>query len=218
MDFFIKLIDTIKWPSLVLIVTLIFYKPVKSLIERIKSVKTGKLGIETDPLQIQENSEKKDKLVANNNQSKVELIEKALNLFSYDTREAFKQTIKKETELDDVLNEKEKNEILFRYSEYLYIQLVNERTYSHIFGSQIRLLIHLNSAFNQTVDGVKFFFEEAVKENAEIGRYGYDKYLQFLSSHQLIIIDDNEQISITWRGRDFLKWMVEKGLTDFKPN
>lgn len=218
MDFIIKLIDTIKWPGLVFIIILVFYKPVKSLIERIKSVKTGKLGIETNSAQIQETGEKSDKLVAHNGKSQLELIEKALNLFSYDTREAFKQMIKKETEFDMVQDDRGKTELLFKYSEYLYIQLVNERVYSHIFGSQIRLLIHLNSASNQTLEDVKFFFEQAVEANAEIQRYGYERYLQFLSSHYLITIDNSSQINITWRGRDFLKWMVERGLTDMKSN
>ncbi|HEX2787663.1 MAG TPA: hypothetical protein VHP32_07135 [Ignavibacteria bacterium] len=230
-----EILQIIIWPLLVLILFIIFiflfYKPIKSLITRVKTIKGGNYGIETidsveEKIKLQEKSELPNKMtdislsVDKDGLSKIsksEELEKVLNLFSDETRSFFQTSIQNETELNSISDDKEKIDTLFKYSEVVYIKYLFGNIYQAIFGSQIKLLRHLNSATNETIDSVKTFYDEAVSKNPNLKSYPYENYIEFLSNVELVNVL-NKKISITTRGRDFLKYVVEMGLPEVKFN
>jgi hypothetical protein len=214
METFLKILEIIKWPLVAVIGIIFFYRPISGLINRVKGVKGGGYGFDTESASSQQTADK----LLKEDKSKLGNIEKALNLFSDDTRKLFQDSILLETGIEKVTNDKDKVETLKNYSEALYILLHFERIYNGIFGSQIGLLNHLNSSFNETVDSAKFFYNNAVKVNPDLAKYPYDNYIEFLEIKNLVEIKDNKAIQITWLGRDFLKFIVQMGLSDLKPN
>ena len=99
----------------------------------------------------------------------------------------------------------------------MLILILFERIYYLIFGSQIRLLQHLNSAFSAPKEEFKFYFDNTVELNPAFFKdYDYDQYLNFLIGNNLIDEDKNGIIAVSIIGRDFLKYIVEEGLSDYK--
>jgi hypothetical protein len=99
---------------------------------------------------------------------------------------------------------------------YLY-----ERTYRVIFGTQIRLLKHLNSVPFASAAELKAFHDAHLQmAGALSANYHYDfgHYLGFLTSSWLVTMVSPESYSITNFGRGFLHYMVESGLSEWRPN
>ena len=81
--------------------------------------------------------------------------------------------------------------------------------YSSIFGSQIRILERLNTLLPETRDSLQIYYNNAENLNPKFfDNYPYKNYLNFLISFNLIR-EDNENISITELGIDFLKYLTE---------
>ena len=214
METVLSVLDLLKWPLVIIVIALIFKKPITSLINSIKSIKGGKFGIETELSKKQLETQN----VLEKPKSKMTTIEKSLNLISDDTRNRIQTAIIQETELDKVKDESEKNQLLLKYSEALYVILRFERIYNLIFGSQIKLLNHLNSSIKETTESISFFYKEAVEVNPNLKEYPYKNYLAFLESEGLIIIGKENSIQISAFGRDLLKYMIDSGLSDKKYN
>ena len=211
MEILSKILEIISWPLVVIILGLIFYSPIKSLLNRIKGIKGAGYGFDTEP---GANQQEKDKLF-NSEELKIGSIKKGLNLYSDETRKFFQDVILLETEVNKIKDDKERADALKDYAEALYVILHFERIYTNIFGSQITLLQHLNSSFNETLESVKYFYDYAAKQHPEIAKYPYSDYIRFLHSRSLVHIKDST-IQISWLGRDFLKFMVQTGLSDSK--
>ena len=82
----------------------------------------------------------------------------------------------------------------------------------------IRLLQRLNSSHTETKNDLKFYYDNAVKYNAEgYKNYSYENYLNFVFQSGLILID-NDNVRITDLGKDFLRYIVEANLTVEKYN
>ena len=214
METVLSILDLLKWPLVIIIIVFIFKKSISSLINRIKSIKGGKYGIETELSKKQLETQN----VLEKPKTKMTTIEKGLNLISDDTRKRIQIAIKQETELDKVKDESEKTQLLLKYSEALYVILRFERIYNLIYGSQIKLLTHLNSSIKETTESIIFFYNDAVEVNPTLKEYPYKNYLAFLESQGLIIIGKENSIQISIFGRDFLKYMIDSGLSDLKYN
>lgn len=214
MDDTLSILEIFAWPLAIIIIVVIFLliqkKPIADLINKITGIKGGKYEFETEPGKRQ----LKTHNVLEKPVSKTEEIEKGLNLLNDETRKIFQSVIIQETELDKVESESEKNQILLKYSEALYVRLQFERVYHLIYGSQIKLLFHLNSSLNETTETVKYYYENAVKVRPGLKEYPYKNYLSFLETQALIMIGKENSINITPFGKDFLKFMIEAGLSD----
>lgn len=195
----IQLADTLKWPVIIIIGLLIFRKPIVDLINRITKVGYGNKSVEAK--QQTTASEKKIEEVSN--------IDRVVGLFRPETIEMFKEAITNESEVDNLNNSEEKIERLTNYSCILYIMRHFDIVYSDIFGSQIRILEHVNSHSSQTRESVKFFYENAKKNNPKFyENYSYEQYLNFLFNFTLLREDD-DILNITILGVDFLKYLTE---------
>ena len=212
MEMVLSILDLLKWPIAVIVIALIFRRSIKDLIGRTKKLKGGNFGLETEV------NQSGDQMGLKSSNSKLEEIEKGLHIISDDTRKHFAAQIINDTKLEEAKSEEEKAKILFAYCEALYFYFQFERVYSLIFGSQIRILNHLNSSFHETTESIKFFYDSAVERNPELSKYPYEDYLDFLKFQGLTLIGEEGSIVITSFGRDFLKFLIDSGKSDLRPN
>ena len=199
----INLFDTIKWPIVFIIVfiigLLIMRKPLVNLINRVTKVGYGNKTLEAN----QQTVVKKGK------EQETSQIDIAVGLFRPETIEMFKNAVEQETKVSKLNSDQEKVDRLTNYSCILYIKLHFDIIYNSIFGSQIRILERLNTLRPETKDSLKYYYEFAEKNNPSFfENYPYKKYLDFMFEFNLII-KENDVISITILGVDFLKYLTE---------
>ncbi len=90
-------------------------------------------------------------------------------------------------------------------------------TYALIFGSQIRGLVELAARRRVSADDALSFYNEAISQNREFYQgYGFGGWLGFLKRNDLIAQDD-EGVTITEIGEDFLRWLQAMRLPTNKP-
>lgn len=195
----IQLIDTLKWPFLIIICLLIFRRPLVDLINRITKVGYGSKSFEAN--QQTTASEKKSEEISQ--------IDRVVGLFRPETIEMFREAVSNEAEVSRLKTPDEKIERLTNYGCLLYIMRHFDNVYNNIFGSQIRILEYLNSHSKQTPDSIRFFYENAIKSHLKFyENYSYEEYLNFLIDFNLIR-KDGEILNITILGIDFLKYLTE---------
>lgn len=197
------------WPIVVLIIVLMLKKTIINLLERINKI--GFAGVAAEAVQQKENAERIVPEQGPKNQTKNEVLEKGLGIFSDYTLERASNVVDDESKVKTFETTEAKVEILHKYSQALYLILNFERFYNLIYGSQLYILERVNT-HAETRDSLKRFYDSAVKSYPEFySNYSYDQYLEFLITRELIIFDEKENSSITWLGRDFLKFLVETG-------
>jgi hypothetical protein len=195
----IHLIDTIKWPIVVIIAILFLVKPIKNLINRITKVGYGDKSIEASQQTLSKKIE----------QQEISAIDRAIGLFRPETIDMFVNAVEEETELTQLNTNEEKLERLKNYSTIIYIMRHFDSIYTSIFGSQIRILERLNTLRPENRDSLNFYYENARNFNPKFyENYTYENYLNFLFSYNLIREDDGI-IQITILGVDFLKYLTE---------
>jgi hypothetical protein len=87
-----------------------------------------------------------------------------------------------------------------------------------IWGSQLELLLHVNSSFNGVVvDDLKIFYEKAAAaHSAGLKDYPFDNYLGFLVNSGLLI-RTNGRVYITPFAKEFLAHLARTGATYGRP-
>ncbi len=210
MSFFTENLKTIAWPTVCLTILFVLKEPLIELIKRINKIGNDKTGVY---LESTINVPQKDNQpIESNGGISNDLINKVLNLVSKATLESVENSIKQETDLDNISTESEKKDLLFNYSKALYLVKEFREIYQIIFGSQIKLLQSLNGSKNDNEKSLLTFYESAsLKYPEAYNNYKYSQYLHFLEVNNLIKRDDNDIIVITIFGRDFLKFITENG-------
>ena len=209
----LELLKILIWPIIVIIIVLILKKTIINLLNRISKIGFAGVGAEVSQ-QKQENVEnglpEHGKKIENTNEN----IEKTLGLFSQLTINKAISVVNDESKVNEIKVDAEKIETLHKYSQALYLILSFERIYNVIFGSQLYILERINTTNNETKDSLKRYYENAQKkENEFYSTYSYDDYFNFLVNNDLLLINESETCSITFLGRDFLKYLVENGKT-----
>lgn len=97
-DSIITIIDTLKWPILLLIIFLFLSKPIKNLINRMTKVGHGGTTLEANQQVATINQEIRE----------VTNVERALGLFRTETIEGFKELVEKETVLKNFQHQNKK--------------------------------------------------------------------------------------------------------------
>ena len=87
-----------------------------------------------------------------------------------------------------------------------------------IWGSQLELLLHVNSSFNGAlVDDLKVFYEKAAAAHSTgLKDYPFDNYLGFLVNSGLLI-RTNGRVYITPFAKEFLAHLARTGATYARP-
>lgn len=218
-ELIIDLLKVIAWPIVVLITIYLLKESLRDLIKRIRKIGNDSVGIEASASSEQSSVSNTNPLSVLSKKSSNETIEKALGLFNQETLVYFKEFVKTETQLESITNHEERESTLFRYSQVLYLILHFNRIYSHIFGSQLDLLQALNGSPNETRESLRVFYTNAKSQNPKFfENYSYEQYLEFLRQNNLIRIDNTNKVEIMDLGKDFLKYIIETGLTMEKLN
>jgi len=193
------LINIIKWPIVILLIFLILSKTISNLINRITKFGIGNKSFEASQQTINQKTDMQES----------SLIDRAIYLFQPETIQLFKDAVAQETEIEKLRTDVEKIDRLTNYSCFIYLMRHFDIIYNAIFGSQIRILEKLNTLRPATRDSLKFYYELAKNSKIEFfENYSYDQYLDFLFSYSLIREDD-DKISLTILGSDFLKYLTE---------
>lgn len=214
-----EILKTTAWPVVSLITLFVLKAPISDLIRRFKKIGYDKAGIEIESQNLQKEDKEKTRIEILGKESNNANIEKALALFRPETIEFFENAVKQETSLDSIKTSEEKEKVLYRYSQALYLIMHFNKIYETIFGSQLRLLQILNGSVNEDKSSLSFIYENAKKRDPKFyENYSNDQYLEYLKSFGLILFETNGKIVITILGRDFLKYIIETGLSTEKLN
>ncbi len=183
----------------------ILRKPLSNLIDRIRNI-SGK-GIDTTGLQPQQVKEKQ--------QSPLEDVMKAFDsvvLLEYEKR------IKEDIDKLGLTNPEEAKKVLIRQLATTQITLTCEIIYKTIYGSQLKILEHLNTRrlVGDTLENIKQFYDAAVAKYPEWYKgYSFDDYIRYLKDRLLINVEEGK-VKITVLGVEFLGYLIKEGLNKEK--
>lgn len=109
-------------------------------------------------------------------------------------------------------------EALIRHAAFIRLEAGHEWMHARLFGSQIAALKLLNGMDSLPLDNIKDFAAKYISEWPDElkVRYGFDGWLSFLSNNRVITVQD-DRVSISELGRDLLRYMLEKRLSEMKP-
>ncbi|WP_395058308.1 hypothetical protein [Flavobacterium sp.] len=147
-------------------------------------------------------------------------VDKALLKFSNSTNEKVSQIIQNETKINDLTDINQKYDRIYNYSKLLIIIKSAEKIHHMIYGSQIRILQRLNHSITEKIEDLEFYYDNAAKYNPKLFKdYPYREYLNFLVINELVLMNENEQtLTITDMGKDFLRYIIESNLSSEKLN
>lgn len=191
------------WPITVLImfsiIIVVFYKPLRSFLERINSLKLP-YGIESSIKQDTNNLKKSDTVA-----------DEILKVFDNQLMILQEQRIRANISLDKIQAPDDKIKVLLKYLTGMTINALFEKAYYYIYGTQIQLLESINSKpEGELKSNLKMYFDKSVDMQPIPDGSNYDSYLNFLKYYDLIeIADDRIKISLT--GREFLAFLIHAG-------
>lgn len=201
--------ESLLWPATVLILgliaLLIFKKPITRLIDRTEKV--SKEGIQARATQEQQLKEKQ-----------VSKVDEFLKVYDNQLLLETEKLIKANLDALQPRDSEEREKFLLRNFAGLVITQAFDRTYYLIYGSQIAALQYLsdNRLSPQTVKNILPFYEEVVKNYQDLyAHYPFDGWLGFLTTTSLVQRNGND-VGITVRGKEFLKFLIEQGYSTIK--
>lgn len=111
-------------------------------------------------------------------------------------------------------NPSNREEFYFKLITVGLIVFTYEEVWSHIYRSQVLLLLGLNRGPLSVVKA-REYYDKAVSDPANniYPEYLFGPWLAFLQRNLLIFQHPSDMIEITPRGRDFLKYLVHKGFS-----
>jgi hypothetical protein len=193
------------WPAAVVIIAVVFMaifkKPLERLLDRTKKI--GSTGLDATA-SAQETSIDRRPTGAD------ELLAQFEDEFLVDQEGLIRQ------ELDHrrIDNPAERERVLTRLLAGAYIHSRFERTYHLIFGSQLSVLQELNAMGTaHRNNGREVYAVATVLSPDFYANYSFDQWLNFMVSQVLVRVDDGDAVSITVAGREFLKFVVQQGLS-----
>jgi hypothetical protein len=96
----------------------------------------------------------------------------------------------------------------------LDVQLVHERNYNSIFGSQLNLLAQMNVDLGVPSSVAKGIYETAKAANPEVYRtYTFEQWIGFLQNAGLCATAPNDHYVLTAYGRGLLKYILDRHIS-----
>lgn len=218
------------WPLVGLVLgvlaLVLFRQPLSRFLDRAQKI--GTTGIEASPLR-QEAGEVKpsiaDKLLetyANVPQKPGEVKSSPANEFLKVFDNAL--LVKREDQIREELKKRniqgaDRERVLLRFLAALVLVGEFDRVYVLIWGSQIGALQEVNAAGANGINIERLqaaWYEDAAKREPETYRqYSFDQWLGFLVESSLIT-RDAQKVTIRPEGREFLRYVIERGYSIFK--
>lgn len=216
-ELILDFISSIFWPLITIIIFFFLKEPIKNLINNIKKIGYGGTALETNLSNNQKEDSSIFELLGDGND--VSYIDNALNKFSEVSLEQADQIIENETKISEVEGYQNKYERLYKYSKLLVLIKSFEKVYDSIYGSQIRFIQRLNHTSVESKTSLKLYYDNAKNSYPEAYKvYKYEDYLNYLKISGLINMEENnENIQITFFGKDFLRYLLEANLSVEKP-
>jgi hypothetical protein len=98
------------------------------------------------------------------------------------------------------------------------IQLVHEKNYNLIFGSQITLLAQMNTDAGVPPDTARSIYDTAKSAFPDLYRtYSYEQWIGFVQGSGLCTVAPSGNYVLTAFGRGFLKYILDRHLPVNKP-
>jgi len=201
----VSTLTALAWPTAAVIAMFIFRKPITSLLYRVQKVSTS--GIEaTPPRQEPTSPELKPSSAADRKMFD--------NAFLVQREELIRLDLERRG-----IASAERERSLIRFLAAAGIMVQFDRTYYLIWGSQIRALQVLNSSGSAGADAslLQPAYEMAAKQDPLVyANYTFNQWLDFFVQNALIKLEGSK-VTITIEGREFLKYLVERGYVIYKP-
>jgi hypothetical protein len=203
--------EHLAWPAVALVLGLVsvfaFKRDLGALIGRIRKI--DKTGITAGAEQGQMLAE-----------AKTNSFQELMDSFTSVAIKQRESNLKKELESKGIQNDQEKLRFLTRALAACALALQWEQIERAIFGSQVKLLVDLNTRGTQGVtmqEAQKCYEEAAVRYPETYKRYPFQNYLHYLQVNQLVV-EQSSRLYIAQEGKEFLQWLVAVGRTYQRPN
>ena len=209
----IKILNIIAWPLVIFLIFLFLRKPILNILKGITKLSYKDVEVHTSNQQSTREDSKKIPL-----EKRIDYYEKwvprFLRIFSNETIAYSENIIKKSIEYENISMPEEKEKKLLEYSQMAFLIVQFMYIYNSIYGSQIKILQRLNSTQSIDIEGVKnYYLEVANFFPAFFETYPYENYINYLVLYNLITKDAENKLRITTFGRDFLKYLIDSGLS-----
>lgn len=218
--YMLDMLKVIVWASAIVIVLFMYRSPITRFIDRTQKVSLPK-GIEVTTTE--------DQLERARNQKPLEALTEGEPAVAINEVEAKRASIGEEFQnpmlveqarrieeaLDSLAldNAADREELLVKHLAASQIACLFEQTYRLIFGSQINALHFLaQESMNGTADieSLRPVYLHAENYGLDHSRVSFEAWLEFLEYCELVQKTENE-IAITPRGKEFLRYLLERG-------
>jgi len=201
-SFIIKLLGVLAWPAATVLIVMVLRKPILTLMGRWRGGNgLGSGGSEPIlPGQDDPGGSSTEKQLSETQTDPVPAVENQVKILRRQLDEAESTlNINRETALLRALARSNLREHF-------------ERTYRHIWGSQLHALQKLNSVVTSNTGVLKPFYDLAATQHPSVyENYSFDEWLRFLEGQSLLILRD-DIVEITMEGQEFLKYLVDQRL------
>ena len=197
--------ETVVWPIAIIIIALLFRRPLVRFLDRVKNIKTT--GVEV--------------AAGEQDTAKFEVGPSATDEFArlFDNQLLVEREDQIRTELVRIVgaDQTQKEKLLIRIIAAQAICQQFEATYQSIWGSQLTAL----QIANTTLDGVQSrtfetLYNQAVAQHKDwYANYSFERWLAYMES-QFLSIRKDDKIYITLTGREFLKYIIHQGYSLYK--
>ena len=212
-------VTVVVWPAAGLVAVIaamiIFRAPITRWIDRVRSVNAGKYGINADSIPPGQQPRGAEQAAPGGVVLDLEAVEAELRSMDNAIVVRNERLVRQALEQ---LQPDQRERTLLRYAVATAVQVRFERNYSVIWGSQIAVLQSLNAVAAATVDQVRGFYDKAHSEFPTVYEaYSFEQWLGFLESNSLVVTSATG-VSISIDGREFLKYLIDRGYFLWKPN
>lgn len=207
-----EILKIIVWPSaavlLVIACCLIFMGPIRRLIDRVRTVRLLRAAIDA-PIQEPERVTEKSSSAA----------ESLRRRFDNQLLLEDEKTIREDPQFSSISDPGEREHLLIRLYSGTRIALYFEQLYNFIWGTQLEALEQLNTVATVgfEIEHLRNLYETRLKTQPELSSHhqSFEKWLDFLIIFR-VIERQEDRVLITLLGREFLKYLLERGYTTKK--
>jgi hypothetical protein len=110
----------------------------------------------------------------------------------------------------------ERETVLVRFLAAAWLVNDLDWVYFRILGSQMGALLFLNAQTSSFFDAIKIWYDQAAKQDKEAyAHFSFDQWLAFFY-HADLIERTGDRVQITPLGKEFLSYVMRRGLTTAK--
>ncbi|MCJ7552801.1 MAG: hypothetical protein MUO34_02845 [Ignavibacteriaceae bacterium] len=209
----VELVSAIIWPSVIILIFFKLRKNIVNAISNLEELVIGKFSAKLRTAENQSDSAKKSPPDILKGPKPISELEKLLHIFSKSTVTEVETFIKINLKLETEPLNADREKSLLYYSILLFISNKFNWIYPRIYGSQIKILLFLNTVQQAEIESVRRFYLEAQHKYLDFYKsYTFEEYLSFLKTNLLVVVDENTQVRITDFGKDFISFLVNTNL------